>query len=438
MRCLSRSAANHRRPHRSLFWRLAQFSTPRQLTARLRSATFSPVAIRTILLKKAAVLRFVNSHTYATLAPQASTKATRLDGQQEIYFIESGHGTATAAGQTVDLYRNIAVLMPANLEFTIKNTGDEPLTMYVINEPTPPGFRPNANMLVRGREQASYHFERRSLGAHRKDILRDSGRPGHAAERSDSDARSAYHGSTARRGSRRHRRSLDRTGRHQPGVREQSIAAGKLPEWRFTTFPTTKLRTPTSTRTKTRRLNFCISLVTIRTNLVRRPASPDTRRPLSCHATTLAFLTASATGPCAAVARHGANRSAFQRHEERDQRNQFVSRTGVRQVCEGKRSARPAHRSCLSATGKDRCRASSMAHWCLRDILMRGDNFAPSQKGAVLRAANFLAYGRLAPWRLDDPVEARRVSRKFIMFSAVRAKSPLAAIRRSCTKMSLS
>jgi mannose-6-phosphate isomerase-like protein (cupin superfamily) len=99
--------------------------------------------------KKAAVLRYLNSYTYATLAPHASTKATRLEGQQEIYFFDSGHGIATAAGQTVDLYRNIAILMPANLEFTLKNTGDQPLTMYVINEPTPPNFRPNSTMLVR-------------------------------------------------------------------------------------------------------------------------------------------------------------------------------------------------------------------------------------------------------------------------------------------------
>src|SRR5215475_12804711 len=33
----------------------------------------------------------------------------------------------------------------------------------------------------------------------------------------------------------------------------------------------------------------------------------------------------------------------------------------------------------------------------LRDILIRGDNFAPAQKSAVLRSANFLAYGRLTP-----------------------------------------
>jgi mannose-6-phosphate isomerase-like protein (cupin superfamily) len=98
---------------------------------------------------KGAVLRFINSYTHATLAPHASTKATRLDGQQEIYFVESGRGTAVAGAQTADLYRNIAILMPASLEFTVKNTGDQPLTMYVINEPVPAGFRPNSTMLVR-------------------------------------------------------------------------------------------------------------------------------------------------------------------------------------------------------------------------------------------------------------------------------------------------
>lgn len=99
--------------------------------------------------KKGAVLQFMNSYSYATLAPRGSTTPTRLDGKQEIYYFASGHGTATAGGENVDLHQNVAVLMPANLEFTIKNTGDQPLTMYLIDEPTPAGFRPNAKMLVR-------------------------------------------------------------------------------------------------------------------------------------------------------------------------------------------------------------------------------------------------------------------------------------------------
>lgn len=99
--------------------------------------------------QKGAVLRFINSYTYATLAANASTTRTRLSRQQEIYYVESGQGTVTAGGQTAKLFRNIAVLIPANLEFTLSNTGEQPLGMYVINEPTPTGFRPNSNMLVR-------------------------------------------------------------------------------------------------------------------------------------------------------------------------------------------------------------------------------------------------------------------------------------------------
>src|ERR1700761_1395503 len=99
--------------------------------------------------QKGAVLRYMDGYTYDTLAPQASTKPTKLNGQQEVVFVESGEGSITAGGQTVNLFRNIAVLVPANLEFTFKSTGSEPLAMYVINEPTPPGFRPNTTLLVR-------------------------------------------------------------------------------------------------------------------------------------------------------------------------------------------------------------------------------------------------------------------------------------------------
>lgn len=99
--------------------------------------------------QKGAVLRFINSYSYATLAAGVSTKPTRLDGQQEIYFIASGHGMATAGGHSDELSPNIAILVPANLEFTLKNTGDRPLTMYVINEPVPEGFRPNSSILVK-------------------------------------------------------------------------------------------------------------------------------------------------------------------------------------------------------------------------------------------------------------------------------------------------
>ena len=57
--------------------------------------------------------------------------------------------------------------MPANLEFTLKNTGDEPLTMYVINEPTPPSFRPNPTMLVRDENKLPSPRATGTVGPHR-------------------------------------------------------------------------------------------------------------------------------------------------------------------------------------------------------------------------------------------------------------------------------
>lgn len=99
--------------------------------------------------QKSAVLQDVNSYSYATLAAGASITPTRLQGEQEIFYILSGRGRITAGGQTADLYSNVAVLMPPGLEFEMKNVGDEPLSMYLINESLPVGFTPKTRMVVR-------------------------------------------------------------------------------------------------------------------------------------------------------------------------------------------------------------------------------------------------------------------------------------------------
>ena len=98
---------------------------------------------------KGAVLKYINRFTYATLEAHASTVPTTLKGEQEIFYILSGKGTITAGGKSANLYESISILMPAELEFTMTNTGDEPLTMYLVNEPIPAGFRPNKNMLIK-------------------------------------------------------------------------------------------------------------------------------------------------------------------------------------------------------------------------------------------------------------------------------------------------
>jgi len=97
---------------------------------------------------RGAVLKYVNRFTHASLMSHNSTIPTTLKGEQEIFYILSGNGTITAGSKTANLYSGIAILMPANLEFTMTNTCDEPLTMYLISEPYPEGFRLNKEMLV--------------------------------------------------------------------------------------------------------------------------------------------------------------------------------------------------------------------------------------------------------------------------------------------------
>lgn len=97
---------------------------------------------------RGAVLKYVNRYTRASLSSGYGTTPTTLRGEQEILFITAGKGTITAGKKTFDLYPGIAVLIPAGLEFTMRNTGAESLDMYLINEPVPAGFRPNRDLLV--------------------------------------------------------------------------------------------------------------------------------------------------------------------------------------------------------------------------------------------------------------------------------------------------
>ena len=96
-----------------------------------------------------AVLRFASAYKHAVLPPHATTSAIKLKGQQQVYFVVSGEGKATAGSQAIPLSPNIAVLVPEGLEFTLSNTGAEPLEMYLIQELTSAGFHPNTSMLVR-------------------------------------------------------------------------------------------------------------------------------------------------------------------------------------------------------------------------------------------------------------------------------------------------
>jgi mannose-6-phosphate isomerase-like protein (cupin superfamily) len=76
-----------------------------------------------------------------------------LQREQNVFYVVGGSGEISAGGRSAPLHKDVAVFIPENLEFTMNNTGDADLTMYVVSEPVPDGFTPAKTMLVTNENQ---------------------------------------------------------------------------------------------------------------------------------------------------------------------------------------------------------------------------------------------------------------------------------------------
>jgi mannose-6-phosphate isomerase-like protein (cupin superfamily) len=100
-----------------------------------------------------AVLRAANFLSYGRLRRGDVTTPTRLENEQNVFYIAGGAGEIQAGGKTAVLHKDIAVFVPAHLDFVMKSTGDKDLTMYVVSEPVPAGFVAPKAMLVTDESQ---------------------------------------------------------------------------------------------------------------------------------------------------------------------------------------------------------------------------------------------------------------------------------------------
>jgi mannose-6-phosphate isomerase-like protein (cupin superfamily) len=100
-----------------------------------------------------AILRSANFLAYGRLQPGNFTTPTRLEHEQNIFYIAGGKGEIVAGGKTAILQKDIAVFVPEHLEFVMKNTGDQDLTMFLISEPVPAGFVTRKAMMVTDERQ---------------------------------------------------------------------------------------------------------------------------------------------------------------------------------------------------------------------------------------------------------------------------------------------
>ena len=99
--------------------------------------------------KKGAVLTDINAVSYGVLEANTATLPSSLDGVQLILYVDSGEGTIATNASTARLSEGIGVLMPPGIEFTMKNTGNSELAMYIIEEPIPDYFIPKQRMIVK-------------------------------------------------------------------------------------------------------------------------------------------------------------------------------------------------------------------------------------------------------------------------------------------------
>ena len=98
---------------------------------------------------KGAVMKYTSYFVHASLDPGMATSSTRLDGEQEVWYVTGGKGVISAGREKHDLYTGICMLVPANLAFTVSNSGTEPLEMYIVSDKVVEGFTPNKNILVK-------------------------------------------------------------------------------------------------------------------------------------------------------------------------------------------------------------------------------------------------------------------------------------------------
>ncbi len=124
------------------------FNTQGALTER---AILSPLAGGDVLhpSRRGSVLTYLKRLSRATIEPWNATSPTTLAGEQEIIGVLAGEGEIAAGGNTERLRPGVYVLIPAGLEFIIRNTGPDQLEMILAAEPAPDGFRPNAALVVR-------------------------------------------------------------------------------------------------------------------------------------------------------------------------------------------------------------------------------------------------------------------------------------------------
>jgi hypothetical protein len=124
-------------------------------------ALFGALVVRDILLPgdnfsptfPGHVLEHAKFLSYATLEPLGRTIPSKLEGLQIFFYVEDGEGEISAGTRTETIHKHNAILIPEGLEFALHNTGSTPLALYMVGDPTFPGFQPLSSFVIKDEDQ---------------------------------------------------------------------------------------------------------------------------------------------------------------------------------------------------------------------------------------------------------------------------------------------
>ena len=125
--------------------------------------------------RKGAVLLFTEAVSYATLEPGAAATPSEMSGIQQVFYVNSGAGVITAGDKTVQLQEGSSFIIPPGLDFTLRASGDELLTMYVVTEKIPEGATVNESLYVTDGYAGPTFMKHHWANIDRSIIKRDNG-----------------------------------------------------------------------------------------------------------------------------------------------------------------------------------------------------------------------------------------------------------------------
>ena len=110
---------------------------------------------------RGAVLQYMKAISHASLAPGASASGRAPAGDRQVFYTAAGNGTLTVNGQSHEIADGTGFTLTADFEFTLTNTGQEPLEFYVRWETLPDNFALTGDVTLYNRFDND-----RAIGAH--------------------------------------------------------------------------------------------------------------------------------------------------------------------------------------------------------------------------------------------------------------------------------